>query len=110
MSQRICEYQVLQRFALRERLKTRIDPADGTLIAPGKLGNIYQHDHCSLAVMVLPPIPRRRYWRMTRNKLVGLGFTVVQDGDGEGAATFDPSTHQHLEHRQHLQRSNTATP
>jgi len=80
----------LQDLSARERLKTRVD-ADGTLIAPGKLGHIYEYDDQHLAVMVVPSTPRRNYWGVTRAKLVRLGFVVVQDGDCEGAACFDPS-------------------
>jgi hypothetical protein len=81
---------VVQRFAHTNRLKTKID-ADGTLIIPGKLGHIYQYDHHSLGVVVVPRIPRRKYWGLTRRKLLALWFTVVQDGDGEGAAVFNPA-------------------
>jgi hypothetical protein len=36
----------------------------------------------------LPNPPRRQYWSFTERVL--NGFVVVQDGDAEGAATFDP--------------------
>lgn len=81
----------LQDFSARERLKTRID-ADGTLIALGKLGHIYEYDDQHLGVIVIPSTPRKQYWRVTRTRLVRLGFVVVQDGDREGAAYFDPSS------------------
>jgi hypothetical protein len=41
--------------------------------------------------MVMPTPPRRQYWGFTKAKLVAGGFRVVQDGDGEGVATFDPT-------------------
>src|SRR5215472_11291335 len=83
-------YPVVQRFAQTNGLRTKID-ADGTLIIPGKLGHIYQYDHHRLGVVVVPRIPRIKYWGLTRRKLLALWFTVVQDGDGEGAAVFDPA-------------------
>ena len=82
--------QLLQDFSARERLKTRID-ADGTLIVPGKLGHLYEYDDQHLGAIVIPSIPRKQYWSVTRTRLVRLGFEVVQDGDCEGAAYFDPS-------------------
>ena len=81
--------KLLQDFSVCERLKTHID-ADGTLIAPSKLGHIYGYDNNHLGVMVLPSKARRKYWRAIRKKLVSLEFVVVQDGDCEGAACFDP--------------------
>jgi len=82
--------KLLKDFSARERLKTRID-ADGTLIAPGKIGHIYEYDDHHLGVMVMPSTPRKNYWGVTRAKLLSLGCVVLQDGDFEGAAYFDPS-------------------
>jgi hypothetical protein len=82
--------QLLQQFSANRKLKTRVDD-DGTVIVPGKLGHIYQYDHHHLGVVVVPRIPRMKYWGLTRRKLLALQFTVVQDGDGEGAAVFDPA-------------------
>ena len=44
-----------------------------------------------MGVLVMPDPPRRRYWGHTRTALLKAGMTVVQDGDGKGAATFDPT-------------------
>ena len=82
---------VMRRFAQTNRLKTKID-TDGTLIIPGKLGHIYQYDHQSLGVIVLPRTPRAKHWGYTRRNLLALGFTVAQDGDREGTAVFDPAS------------------
>jgi len=81
---------VVQHFAQTNRRKTKID-ADGTLIIPGKLGHIYQYDHHRLGVVVIPRIPRMKYWGLTRRRLLALWFTIVQDGDAEGAAVFGPA-------------------
>jgi hypothetical protein len=87
------ENQLLKDFASTERLRTRID-ADGTLIIPGKFGNIYEFDNRSLAVMVIPVRVRKNYWAITRNKLVDLGLVMTQNGDCEGAAVFDSSNRE----------------
>ena len=84
---------VVQRFAQTNRLKTKID-ADGTPIIPGKLGHIYQYDENRLGVMVMPANSRVRYWSATRRRLANLGFSIVQNGDCEGAAVFSPSDHE----------------
>jgi hypothetical protein len=44
--------------------------------------------------MIMPVPFRRRYWNATRARLTSLGFTIVQDGDHEGAAAFDPANPQ----------------
>lgn len=82
------EGQLPRYFASTQRLKVRLD-ADGTLIVPGKFGRIYEYDHCSLGVMILPVPPRKNYWGVTRNKLRTLGFLIAQNGDREGSALFD---------------------
>ena len=81
----------IQDFADQCRLKTRISSEDGTKIIPGRLGHIYEYNEYLLGVIVTPDPPRRRYWGCSRAILVGAGLTIVQDGDGEGAATFDPT-------------------
>ena len=80
----------IENAAEAHRLRTRLDPDDGTKIIPGRLGHIYEHDEGVLGVMVMPNPPRRQYWGCTRVALLRAGFSIVQDGDGEGAATFDP--------------------
>src|SRR5215472_3271105 len=81
---------VIQVFADRHRLKTRFDGKE-TRFIPGKLGQIYEYGAGRLAVTVMPITPRKNLWGRTRNRLKKLGFVVVQDGDYEGTATFDPS-------------------
>jgi hypothetical protein len=80
----------IQSFANRYRLKTRFSD-DGTRIVPGKFGHIYLYDDDVLGVMVMPNPPRRNYWGHVCATLLRAGFVVVQDGDCEGAATFDPT-------------------
>lgn len=80
----------IQQFADNHRLHTRIDE-DGTKIIPGKMGHIYEYDDERLGVIVVPKLPRVQYWGFAKRALLPLGFEIVQDGDGEGAAAFDPS-------------------
>lgn len=83
----------IQTFADKHRLRTRID-TDGTKIIPGRVGHIYEYDDDLLGVMVMPDPPRVQYWGFARRNLKAVGCTVVQNGDGEGAATFDPENKQ----------------
>jgi hypothetical protein len=85
------EFKIVQRFAEQYRLKTRICPDDGTKTVPGRYGHIYEYDDHSLGVVVVPDPPRRKYWGCTRATLLEAGLTIVQDGEGEGAAVFDPA-------------------
>lgn len=80
----------IQRFADKHRLKTRVGVDDGCKIIPGKYGHIYEYDDYLLGVMVMRDPPRKRYWGCLRLALLKAGFALLQDGDGEGAAVFDP--------------------
>lgn len=80
----------IEKFAEKYRLKTRIDE-DGTKIIPGRVGHLYEYDDEVMGVIVMPVPPRKQYWGYTRTALISVGCSVVQDGDGEGAATFDPA-------------------
>jgi hypothetical protein len=86
----------LASFADQYRLKTRISE-DDTRIVPGKFGHLYLYDDGVLGVMVIPDPPREHYWGHVRTAMLRAGFVVVQDGDGEGAATFDPTNPQQVE-------------
>jgi hypothetical protein len=85
----------IQKFATRNRLHTRIDE-DLTKIILGKVGHIYEYDDNHLGVIIMPNPPRKQYWGFTKRTLIALGCEVVQDGDGEGAATFDPSNSEQV--------------
>jgi len=77
----------IQAFAIRHRLKGRVDE-DGTWIIPGKYGHIFEFDTGQLAVMVIPDPPRKNYWTFSRTKLLKAGFVLLQNGDSEGSAMF----------------------
>ncbi len=80
----------IQEFADNHRLKTRVDD-DLTKIIPGKFGHLFEYGDDVLGVMVMPDPPKRNYWGKTRASLIEAGFQVVQDGDGEGSAIFNPA-------------------
>jgi len=73
---------------VKHRLKTKTD-ADGTVIAAGKRGQLFDNGDGRFAVMVQPG--RASIWPRTRKKLIEAGFEIAQNGDHEGTALFDPS-------------------
>ena len=80
----------IQVFARRHRLKVRTDPKDSTPIIVGRFGHLYQVADQLLGVMVMPPKPSARYWNAAQAKLLEARFVILQDGDYEGSASFNP--------------------
>jgi hypothetical protein len=78
-----------EQFAELYSLKTRKD-ADGSKIISGKFGHIYEYGGGGFGVMVMPNPPRKQYWGHTKAAFLSSYLHIVQDGDGEGAATFNP--------------------
>lgn len=85
-------------FATKYRLKIRRDPDDGTDIIPGRPGfsHIYEYSDTELGVMyvsynnVFEPA-RPRVWNAHSRKALAAGMTLRQNGDAEGAFSFDPA-------------------
>ncbi len=78
-------------FAVRHRLTVQRDWADGTEIIPGRQGHIYEFDDTALGAVFNPTgEPRTRFWRALRDKCHAAGMKLLQDGDSEGAFSFDP--------------------
>src|SRR5262249_21393892 len=79
-------------FAAKYHLKLKLDPQDDTLIIPGKRGqsHLYEYGDNRIGVMILPDTPSARAWRAARKAFKKVGMKIVQNGDYEGAATFDP--------------------
>lgn len=84
------EGEELKQFATKYRLKVKLD-AELTHVIPGKAGYIYEYDDGTLAVMIMPEPPRKQYWGFARARFEALGMCIVQNGAGDGVATFDPS-------------------
>jgi hypothetical protein len=80
----------IQHFADVNRLHTRIDD-DETKIIRGKYGHIYEWGEDGLLGVMIIGTGRRQYWGFNRAAMQRAGFTITQDGDHEGAATFDPA-------------------
>jgi hypothetical protein len=94
----------IQDFATRYRLHTRLDD-DQTTIIPGKYGHIFEYDDDVLGVIIMPqphlklpppnkpqpPVKKPKYWSHQRRVFEQAAFTITQDADYEGSATFDPS-------------------
>jgi hypothetical protein len=80
----------LASFAVQHRLKLKTDTGDGTWIILGRLGHIYEYGDRTLGVMVIPSPPRKNVWGFTRKKFLAVAMRIVQNGDCEGAAVFDP--------------------
>ncbi len=81
---------LLERWAKRHRLCSKRDD-DGTEIVSGRHGQIYKYDAQHLGAMVIHGYHRARYWTSARKRLAAVGMMLVQNGDAEGAAIFDPA-------------------
>ncbi len=76
----------IQEFSKKLRLRAKRGE-DGEAIVAGRRGEIYQHG----SILALLLMPRKKFvWVNARRKLEAVGCTILQDGDEEGAATFNP--------------------
>lgn len=75
-------------FAAEHRLNPRSD-VDGTTVIFGRRGQIFEYCNGRLGVLLQPG--RASVWPRTRKKLIDAGFEIVQNGDREGTALFDPA-------------------
>jgi hypothetical protein len=81
-------------FAQRYRLRPWRD-SDGTIVICGRHGHLFEYDRDIMGLMVLPSARRPKYWGHVRRKLLACGFRIQQDGDCEGAASFNPHNAMH---------------
>jgi len=81
--------QLIEAFAQKKKLETKRD-RDRTLIVKGTRGHVFQYSDDRLAVMVQPKTENSRAWNKARKDFAAAGMTITQNGDAEGAATFDP--------------------
>jgi hypothetical protein len=88
----------IQDFAIKNRLKVRQDKDDGTDIIPGRpsFSHIYEYSDDELGVMfasyaTVHEPPRPRLWNTHSRKALAAGMTLRQNGDAEGAFSFDPA-------------------
>lgn len=78
----------LQAFAETHRLRSRRDEA-GEVVILGRDGLIYEFAPGLLGVAVLDLTPKK--WGNRRRACVAVGMVLRQDGDAEGALSFDPT-------------------
>ena len=80
-------------FAEANRLKIKEDECHDQVI-PGRLGDIWEYGPGSMAVAIYEDLPDReitkRKWTHCKKACLGVGMTLVQDGDREGTLLFDP--------------------
>jgi hypothetical protein len=84
----------IARFASRHRLKVTKDKSDDTTVIVGKAGQIYEYSDTLLGVLFITPAkkaPRTRVWNSLSAQCIAAGMTPRQQGDAEGALTFDPA-------------------
>lgn len=70
---------------------------DGTTIIRGQAGcHLYEYDEGELGLLVLSEgqKPRPRRWAAIHKKCLAAGMTLRQNGDDEGALSFDPDNRQ----------------
>jgi hypothetical protein len=89
--------KLIPKFAETHRLRIKRD-VDGTYIIPGNLGDshIYDYSDEELGVLFMPTHkasdkPRTKLWNSVRRKCIAAGMTLRQNGDDEGALSFDPN-------------------
>src|ERR1700688_189418 len=86
----------LSDFATKYNLRLRKDRQDDTEVVQGRNGQIYSYGPAELGVMILSPgNPRIRRWTSIKKKCASVGMTLRQNGEGEGALSFDPENKQH---------------
>ena len=83
----------LSDFAMTYSLKLRRDPGDDTDIIPGRRGksHIYDYGDGHFGVMMMPETGASHLWTSARRAFKAAGMDIVQNGDDEGAAIFDPT-------------------
>ena len=86
-------------FATQHRLKTKHDRGDDTTIIPGKAGQLYEYSDEELAVMHILPATkpaRPRVWNRMRDLCAAAGMVLRQNGDAEGALSFNPENREQV--------------
>jgi|SRR5215469_3581789 len=88
--------ELIHAFAEQNRLRTSREP-DGTTVIRGQAGcHLYQYDEREIGLLIFSEgqdaHPRR--WTAIRKKCLAAGMTLRQNGDDEGALSFDPNSRQ----------------
>ena len=80
----------LLRFASKHNLRSTGGCNDSVIL--GSRGEVYQYGPNELGLMILPKgaNPTPRLWNRFRTKCQAAGMSLLQNGDAEGALSFDP--------------------
>jgi len=81
----------LNEFAQKHSLRVKRSREDDTDNIIGKLGEIYQYSDSELALMLCGGPGGTGRWARVRSKCFAVGMTLRQNGDDEGALSFDPA-------------------
>jgi hypothetical protein len=81
----------LREFARQRSLPVNRSRQDDTDNIVGRLGEIYQYSDDELALMLCGGQTGTGYWARVRSKCLAAGMTLRQNGDDEGALSFDPT-------------------
>ena len=94
----------LETFAAKHKLKTRRSTDDDNdLVVNGKAGQIYEFSDSELAVSFTPGLDKNRRgigtwcpkkWGNIRREALAAGMILRQNGDSEGALSFDPASQE----------------
>jgi hypothetical protein len=89
--------EMIHAFVQQNRLLVSRDAHDKTAIIRGRAGcHLYEYSDSELGLMVLSDAkdahPRR--WAGIRKKCLEVGMTLRQNGDDEGAFSFNPNNRQ----------------
>jgi hypothetical protein len=80
----------LREFAQKRSLPVRRSRQDDTYNIVGKLAEIYQYSDNELALILCGGSTGTGRWARVRSKCLTAGMTLRQNGDDEGALSFDP--------------------
>ena len=82
---------MLKEFVDKHSLRVKRSPDDGTDNIVGRVGEIYEYSDCELALMICRGSVGIGRWARVRKKCVAAGMTLRQNGDDEGALSFNPA-------------------
>ena len=88
--------EMIHTFAQQNRLPTT-RAADGSIVIPGRAGcHLYEYSDSELGLIVLSDAKdsRPRRWVGIRKKCVEARMTLRQNGEDEGALSFNPTNRQ----------------
>ena len=75
-------------FARRENVRLRRDECSDSVLV-GKCGHVFDYGSGRFGLCLT--LHTKRQWSAAKRKLLAARFTITQDGDTEGVATFDPA-------------------